>query len=377
MAGQLAGAGHEVHLVTYGQGSQYEAAGVCHHRIRRLPGDDAMRSGPTFVKPLLDLLMAARLCRVIRRHRIDVVHAHNYEAALVALLARLVTGPAVIYHSHNLMNDELPQYFKGRFTKWLAGIAGRLLDCQVPRRADQVIALCHWSAARLLACGVEPQRLSVVPPALVDPGRAAVEAPGEVIGYCGNLDPYQNLGLLLEAFALLRRTHPQARLLIIAHRPDEKFAVRIEAEAGVELRLAGSFEEASAAMTSCRILVLPRREGSGVPIKLVNYLALGRPVVAAGCGAKLLAHGSEALLVADDDAGAMAVAVAGLLEDRARAGRIGACGRLRYERNLTWAAVLPELVRVYDAARAGRSGKAPTRTAKLGREPAGLGASDR
>ena len=41
-------------------------------------------------------------------------------------------------------------------------------------------------------------------------------------------------------------------------------------------------------MEASDVLVLPRCHGSGLPIKLLNYLSLGRAVVAAGCGAKVL-----------------------------------------------------------------------------------------
>lgn len=354
MAENLAATGHEVHLVTYGQGSRFSRPGIRHHRARRLPGDDAMRSGPTLVKPLLDGLMAATLCRVIRRYRIDVVHAHNYEAAVVALVARALTGAAVVYHSHNLLGDELPEYFDARLARALARAFGRLLDRQVPRRADQVVALCGWSASRLEAYGVEAGRLSVVPPALTDPGRARNGALAGLVGYCGNLDRYQNLELLLEAFALLVSQRPGARLAIIGHRSEAAFAGRIDGRPGVEFRVAANFEEAHRAMAECAVLVLPRGEGSGVPIKLLNYLALGRPVVVAGCGAKLLEDERDALVVPDGDAQAMAGAMGRLLEDRELAGRIGSAGRASYERTLTWTTVLPELTRVYGRALEGR-----------------------
>lgn len=379
MAEHLAAAGHEVHLLTYGQGAAFERPGIRHHRTGRVPGDGSMRSGPSLAKPFLDLLLFFRLRAVTKRHRIELVHAHNYEAAVVALAARALTGVPVVYHSHNLMADELPHYFSGGRARRLAAMAGRTLDRQIPRRADHVVALCDWSSARLAAAGVEASRLSVIPPAIDDPGLADGPPEAGLVGYCGNLDAYQNIELLLDAFALLRQARPGVRLLIVSHHQDAAFAVRVEEAEGVELRLVRGFAEAHRVTCGCSVLVLPRRAGSGVPIKLLNYLATGRPVVAAGCGAKLLAGEADALLVADDDAPAMARAMARLLEDPDSARRIGAAGRMRYERVLGWDGALEALSVVYGRVTGGRSGSAPSTgtaeagAARLGRGPTGLG----
>ena len=57
MSEALARRGHEVELLTYGQRCVAGAPRshlYAHRAIGRLPGDDASRSGPTLVKPLLD-----------------------------------------------------------------------------------------------------------------------------------------------------------------------------------------------------------------------------------------------------------------------------------------------------------------------------------
>jgi glycosyltransferase involved in cell wall biosynthesis len=368
MCERLAARGHEVHLVTYGQGSAVEDRGFRHHRIRRLPGDDASRSGPRPLKPVLDALLARALVALLSRLRFDVVHCHNYEAAVVGLAARMRCKVPVVYHSHNLMGDELATYFGSRSSRKAAGVLGRLLDVTVPRAADHVIALCKFSADVLSSSGVSEDRIAVIAPAVDDCGpacdaaraRAALglRADGEVIGYCGNLDRYQNLELLLDAFGILARRR-DARLLIATHAEDGAFA-RTIAERGLAERATvvnvQSWRDARRAMEACDVLVLPRRYGSGVPIKLLNYLSLGRPVVAAGCGSKVLVDGVDALLTADDDARALAGTLVRLLADGDARTRLGAAGRARFLRDFTWDAVLPAVERVYGRCGGGAAG---------------------
>src|SRR5581483_11055693 len=122
LATGLGARGHAVRLVTYGAG-----------------GDDL--PGPQLARVGRDLRLVARLWRVVRREAIDVIHAHNYEAALAGLVVSRTTGRPLVYHGHNAMADELPTYFRGAAARRLARVVGRTLDAHVPRRADFCIAV--------------------------------------------------------------------------------------------------------------------------------------------------------------------------------------------------------------------------------------------
>jgi glycosyltransferase involved in cell wall biosynthesis len=366
MATRLAGAGHAVHLLTYGQGAEQAGRGYRHHRIARFPGDDSQRSGPNAAKPLLDAMLAARLVRLVREEAIDVVHAHNYEAAAAALVARARTGVPVVYHSHNLMGDELATYFARPVARRLAAVAGALADAQIPRRADAVIALCDWSAARLRAAGCDAVRLHVIPPAVedegaLDPNPAARAAFGLdpadfVVGYCGNLDAYQNLPLLFEGFARFaagsgeRRLPSRPRLLIATHSPSGELRELARAhglgDALVVVDAAGH-SEARMAVAASDILGLPRRLGSGYPVKLLNYMSSARAVVTAGCGSKVLRDGLDGVVVPDDDPAALSDALERCRADRAWCEALGKQARQSFLARLTWQAVLPQIEDVY------------------------------
>ncbi len=374
MAERLAAAGHRVHLLTYGQGEQTSGRGYTHHRTPRVPGDDSRRSGPNLAKPLLDALLAARLIGIVRRHRIDVIHAHNYEAAVAGLVARAVTGVPLVYHSHNLMGDELETYFHGAIPRRLASAFGRLLDRTIPPGADRTIALCEWSAARLEQCGTPARSISVIPPAVDDDGtrdvraedRAAFGLAAEdfVVGYCGNLDAYQNLPLLFEAMRILagerlprERSEPAqqpVRLLIATHAVPGSFAGIADASGlGDVLRVhvVNSHDETRRAMAASDILTLPRRLGSGYPVKLLNYMSAARATVSAGCGSKILRSGVDGIVVADDDAAAMARAFDRCRRDPGERRALGDAARRTFLERLTWDSVLPRIEAVYDGLR--------------------------
>ncbi|HYC54797.1 MAG TPA: glycosyltransferase family 4 protein [Candidatus Binatia bacterium] len=364
MAEALARAGHDVHLLTYGQGFAVHGRGYRHHRIRRLPGDDSARSGPTPLKPVLDAMMVAALVRLCRTERIELVHAHNYEAAVAALAARALTGVPVVYHSHNLLGDELETYFASQAARALARRLGRMLDDSIPRRADHAIALCTFSADRLARGGCARGRLSVLAPAVSDDGIQAVdlaargslglEADDFVVGYCGNLDGYQNLDLLLEAMVRLNaERHPRrVRLLLASHRIGPELKPKLHSMGlthAVSLVEVRGYTEARGAVGACDVLTLPRRLGSGYPIKLLNYMSAGKAVVVAGCGSKVIRDGIDGLVVADDDASALAGAITRCAGEPALVEALGTQARRTYLASMTWDVLLAGLEPIYDA----------------------------
>ena len=367
MAERLAAAGHDVHLLTYGQGAQQAGRGYRHHRIARLPGDDATRSGPSLVKPLLDAMLARRLVALCRAHDVEIVHAHNYEAALAGLFARVFTGVPVVYHSHNLMGDELETYFEKPAIRRLAATMGRFLDGSVPRRADRVIALCDWSAERLCSAGCTSRALRVIPPAVEDQGPLVAEAGDRsalglgvddfVVGYCGNLDRYQNIEVLLRVVARMPTTETSlgpVRLLLASHAiPDDFRRVVAAAGLGERLRLVELCGHAQARriVAVSDVVALPRRLGSGYPVKLLNSMSAAKPVITGGCGAKVLQDGIDGVVVADGDERAW---VQGL--DRCRREPrwlrdLGDAARRTYLGSLTWEKVLPQIEDVYEGLR--------------------------
>src|SRR5437660_1660410 len=66
----LAARGHNVHIVTYPHGDDLPVGKAKLHRVAFGKKHRAASVGPAWDKPLLDALMLAKLCRVIRRERI-------------------------------------------------------------------------------------------------------------------------------------------------------------------------------------------------------------------------------------------------------------------------------------------------------------------
>lgn len=294
LAEALGANGHSVHVVAYGSGDEMvNAPGVRVHRTPALFGGGLF--GPRPWRFVLNLFLLATLFRVVREHGVQLIHAHNYEAPILGYLARMLIGIPVVYHAHNLMGDELEHYYRSSWMRKLARSVGEFLDRAVPRRADRVVALCDGMARDLRHHGVTAAQLEVVPPGIFT--ESAGHAPGDdpypgakVVVYAGNLDPYQDIATLVEAMAEVRRREPRALLVIATHAPEAESRSFADGP-GVRVVAAESFQEVQRLLRRADVLACPRASRSGFPIKLLNYMAAGKPIVVSGVLGRSLGDG--------------------------------------------------------------------------------------
>ncbi|MGH7893535.1 MAG: glycosyltransferase family 4 protein [Candidatus Binatia bacterium] len=355
VADGLRSRGHMVRIVTYGTWL-------------------AERPGPHPGRIVLDAVLLARLVRIVWRDGIDVIHAHNYEGAIAGLAAARVTGRPLVYHGHSAMADELPTYVRSASMRRVAGWLGRALDAHVPRRADFCIAVTDELGARLRQVGVREDALTCIEPVAV-PGDLRAMPPSAddepLVCYAGNLDGYQNLEFLLAAFARVRAVEPRARLVLVTHADAQAGAARLAAGAtpsGVEIVHAASYDEVRARLGHAAVAVCPRTERSGFPMKLLNYMAEGKAIVASAGSAKGLADGVTGVVVPDGDADAFARAVVGLLRDPLTRARLGRAARASVEDARVWENVLERLEGVYHRV-ASRAGVRPAHAPVTGVRP--------
>jgi len=330
--------GHRVRLLCYahGQGEidpEYEVI-----RAPAVRGYDNLRAGPDRVKPFLDLALVA----MAARRPAQIVHAHNYEALLVALLARPGHRAPVVYSAHTALGEELPTYVEGRRAQAVAGWLGARLDRHLPRRAEHSVALSEraqallfdWGCAEvaLLPPGVEPEDVAPCAPAALPPGDPWVI-------YTGNPDRYQELDVLLAAMAQV----PEARLLLVSSSPLDAFAGALP---GDRLRCVTTpdFGEVRSLIAASALGAIPRGTCAGYPIKLLNLLGMGLPTV--------VCEGSHrdlpgAVQVPNRDPAAMAAAIRRLLANPAERAALGAAAAAHVQARCTWAAQAARLEALY------------------------------
>ncbi len=338
MARALARRGHQVTVVCYGHGHGEADSDYRVVRTPRVPGYRNMRAGPDWVKPMLDLALAAKIASVPA----DVVHAHNYEAPLAALAARLRMRAPLVYSAHNTMREELPSYFSGRAVKGAARGLGALLDRTVPRSADHAVVLSE--AARQTLQGLGCRRVSLVPPGVdfdelrdVEP----VTVPGGPwVVYAGNPDAYQDLDILVEA---VRALDGVGLLMVSAAPLDEWAAKGLPRFKAIQT---SDFSVVKSLVAGAEVAAIPRTVCSGFPIKLLNNLGLGTPTVVARGSSRGL---PGEVVVDNGDVKAMATAIRVLIDSPTRRRQLGKAGLAHVRDACSWEARAMDLEKIYAA----------------------------
>ena len=352
MAEALGRRGHDVHVVTYHLADRTPTPCMTVHRIAGPRWYTHTAPGPTLAKlALLDPLLAFKLRGLLRTTAFDVIHAHHYEGLLAALCARVRRIPPVVFDSHTLLETELPHYGHGLEAK-LHKHAGRALDRHLPRRAQHVVAVSDDMRAHYEAAGLSTSGITVIGNGVeVEHFRSNGQDldDGHVLTFAGNLARYQRVDLLLEAFAQLRLQDGRARLRILTADDFEPFAALCE-QLGighcVEVREV-DYQALPDELRRATVLANPRIDCSGIPQKLLNYMASGTPVVSFAGSAKLLEHERSGLVVPDADVTAFAAAVLRLMADTDLRRRLGTSAQEIVAHEYSWDQVARRVELVY------------------------------
>lgn len=365
MSDTLTDMGHDVHIVTYPIGQEeilVRRAKV--HRAGSFRPETNAKVGPSGEKFLFDFRLLRLLCRVIREQQVDIIHAHNYEGALIGILAKWITRRPLLYNAVNLMSDELAGY---RFIRpaWVANALARALDWFIPIFPDHITAVSPELRAWFIEHGVPERKVDMVPagiePDLFDhpePEKFRAEyalAGRPVVMYTGVLNAFQRIDYLLRAFAVTLREQSDGVLLMVsplvseAHENEHK---RLAAELGISDSIIWiaphPLEDLPSYLALADVTVVPRPECPGHPVKLLNYMLAGKPIVCFEGAAKGVRHLHDAFIVPNHDYEAMGGGISKLLREQALATELGANARATVLAEFDWRQICRKIERIYD-----------------------------
>ncbi|HEY0413569.1 MAG TPA: TIGR03087 family PEP-CTERM/XrtA system glycosyltransferase [Allosphingosinicella sp.] len=172
------------------------------------------------------------------------------------------------------------------------------------------------------------------------PGAAApAEAPHPLIVFTGQMDYQPNADAVAWFAAEILPRLPAATFAIVGRNPTD--AVR--RLAGERVVVTGAVPDVRGWLAAADVVAAPLRIARGVQNKVLEAMAMGRPVVASPAAFEGIEAEPGRDLVVAAGAEAQAAAIASLLADPARAARLGAAGRRRMEEAYRWEARLAPL----------------------------------
>jgi glycosyltransferase involved in cell wall biosynthesis len=236
----------------------------------------------------------------------------------------------------------------------------RTIEREVFSGADAILAVSRPVRDYAIAGGASPERVTVLPNA-VDPQLfaaggsemgAAVRAKHDlgsavVVGFVGSLKPWHGVDLLLEGVA--RLADRELRLLVVGDGPEGETlrarALAPDLAGRVVFTGAVPHAQIGAYLAATDIAVAPYRAPMGEdsafyfsPLKVFEYMAAGRPVVAPRLGqiVEIIEHGRQGLLYSPDDPGELAAHLLELARNPALRAQMGRAGAELVSQRYTW-----------------------------------------
>jgi glycosyltransferase involved in cell wall biosynthesis len=298
-------------------------------------------------KELAELVSGFRQARSTRPAGLRFVYQrYSLNNLAGALLARRWCVPLILEANDSEVNW---RESAGNLTY---GRLARRCERYIFGAADRIVAVSANAAKELELAGGPANRIRVVPNGVdVERFQAAAPVPLPfaedcfVVGFVGLFYPWHGVRVLAEAFVELHRHYPKTRLLLVGDGEERPHVVEI-LRRGAAMRssfLTGAVRRAQIPgyLAAMDVAVASHADIAGFigsPIKLFEYMAAGKAIVASRVGqiSEILRDQETALLVAPGDPRELAQALRRLHEDPGLRRRLGANAGDEAARIHTW-----------------------------------------
>ncbi len=286
----------------------------------------------------------------------DVVYYRWMDSPHALILAKLLRVPCVCE-----VNGEPVPLWTGSQRTYLRALRHRLAGLAL-KRCDRIVVLTEGLRVLLQErYGVASERILVLPSGTDVQRFVARDAttcrlelglvPNQpYVGFIGSFYRYQGLACLLDAMVMIKQVCPKAGLLLVG---DGEVTQELKQQAK-KVGLEGSitwvgrvpYQEVPTWIGAMSVCVAPFCEDRGEtsPVKLFDYLACHRPVVASAIPSVLsiFTQDSGVQLVRPDDPDLLADAILALLNDPAWCTSLGKQGRQFVEERFSWTIIVEQ-----------------------------------
>jgi glycosyltransferase involved in cell wall biosynthesis len=269
--------------------------------------------------------------------------------------------PLVVFDDHNCEYVLQERVFLTDLyspARWLAAAYSfvqwrrlRRYEAQVCLGADRVLAVSQ-ADARALRRLVPGLDVTVIPNGIdsrvYQPAAVESHAAGHSLVFTGTMDFRPNVDAVLwftkEVWPLIKAEVPDVHFSVVGQRPHRRLDPLREDRS---VTLTGWVEDVRPYIADAAVYVAPLRMGGGTRLKLLEAMAMGKPVVATSLGAEGYPVADERELILADTPTQFAQAVVALLHSPVRRAELGHNARVFVERRYDWRVIVPWLEKVY------------------------------
>lgn len=348
--------GHTVDMITFPGGTEVAIDGLRVLRVGVWTGIRDIPIGLSIRKLVLDLFVLPAIIRQLRREHYDCMHAVEEAAFLAHIAARLYRVP-LLYDMQCLLSEQLSTWRVFRFGPIRSAL--RFAERWLLRRVDAVACSVGLEEhVQEIAPGTPvtewhyPGNDAVIPDTANSPlsGEPKIAANRYVIAYTGNFAPYQGVERLVEAIPDVLEAIPHALFLFVGAESDAPLpgssSVPSFADAvGVvprqpQAQIARYLEVAD-------VLVSPRDISGNLPLKVLEYMSAGKPIVATDSPAHRKVLDDNSAILVSPDPRALAAGIVKLYKDPELGKHLAAAAQRFALEHLGWSDFIDEVGELY------------------------------
>lgn len=303
-------------------------------RLRSLAaalGDDEYAGARGRLNLMVSLLVASRLARFVRAHRLDHVHVGSCgRAAEIAALGSILGG---FTYSLSMLGPTFSTYGRQHRLKWRHAAFGLFQSQMLLQEGRQRLGPDFPKRYAHAPVGVDTDRMDRSRP-------YQAWRPGDPchLYSCGRLNPVKGHEDVIDAVCLLRSRGIDARLVIGGEDERGGSGYRLEVQKHIAKRSASLFVQLLGAVSeetnrsqyeAAHVYVMGSHDEAAGAVAAMEAMAMATPVVMcrAGATAELITQGEDGLLTEPRSPEQMADAVERVLRDPALADRLRLNGR--------------------------------------------------
>ena len=359
----LSGLGHAITLLTYPEGVNVPGLKIV--RVPFMPFLKNIPIGASIHKIVYDILLLTYGLRIIFKYKFDVIHAHEIDGAMIGALlknvCRRIAGynPRLYYDMHSILPEQMRN--KGYNIIFL-NILCKYIERYAYKSSDRILIISPSFKDRLSEFNQDRKAIFVPDiPALneenIDPGlynklKTKIKE-DTVFLYMGNLEKYQGVSLLINAFKIVEETGSNAALLIVGGK-DKAFEALRNRIRDLKLEKVYIYNQQSLEMMPtylkfCDVVVSPRLRGTNIPYKIYPYIRAGKPLIATNIPAhSLILENNKNVLMCEVDRIDMANKMLLLMNDNALKERIGKGAKELFMNYFSFGIYKTKLKNLYD-----------------------------
>lgn len=300
-----------------------------------------------------------KILEIVRMKKPDLIHVETFYVSQPILKIKNYFKIPLLLAKHNIESLVYERYFRTRKNPFLR-LLGYLDTCKMKKYEIEVCK--HFDSFTLVSENDLRTFKKLIPglnsnsyviPNGVDlsyfDGKVdhGIENKQPTLLFVGTFAFVGNIDALLYfyrySFPIIQRKIPNVKLYIVGSRPPK----RIERLSSDSVVVTGYVEDLREYLTMCDVFIVPLRAGSGTRLKILEAMAMRKPVVSTSIGTEGIGAVPGRDIIIADTPEEFAEEVIKLLKNKKLRARIGSNGRKLVETKYNWEPIAKKLSQVY------------------------------